>query len=336
AFARGDGSYAYGCPSAWRGGETALSAATADGALVVTVSGGAASRSTDGGCTFEPVGAEAGLSFFDLARARGAVYLLGAGASRSALARVRAGGPAEIVAAFAHEGEGALVPDGLAAFEGEGEGDAGLVLAGARPTPAAVAAPLGAVDGPLALSPLGPLPLGAGVVRLVPRAALASGEAFLVATEGRTLRLVHAPPAPGAPFASPPAWAAEAATQGALLGPAPLGGRWLVVRDGRLEAAAIGQPAIPSWSPLGPVDWTCLGAVDGAAHACTLPALLRLDPGPGPAPLATPAFSLAQLGPPDPACARPEGERAACAADWTHFAAEAGLFDTDPATTPGG
>lgn len=334
AFARGDGSYAYGCPSSWRGGETALSAATSDGALVVTVSGGAASRSTDGGCSFEPVGAEVGLSFFDVTRARGAIYLLGSGPSRSAVARVRAEGPAEMVAEFAHEGEGALRPDGFAAFEGDA--GAGLVLSGARPAPAALAASIAADEGPLALSPLGPLPLDARAVRLVPRAALASGEAWLLATEGRALRLVHAAPAPGAPFASAPTWEAEAATQGALLGPAPLEGRWLAVRDGRLEATEVGQLTIPTWSSLGPVDWTCLSAVDGAAYACTLPALLRLGPGPGPAPLAAPAFSLAQLGPPDLACGRPEGERVACESDWAHFAAEAGLFDTDPATTPEG
>lgn len=334
AFARGDGTYAYGCPSAWRGGETALSAATPDGTLVVTVSGGVASRSIDAGCSFEPLAAEAGLSFSDVARARGAIYLLGSSAARSVLARVRAAGPAELVAEFAHEGEGALRPDGLAAFEGDA--GAGLLLAGARPTPAAVAAQIGAGDGPLALTPLGPLPLGAGVVRLVPRAALASGEAFLLATEGRALRLVHAPPAPGAPFASPPAWAAETGTHDALFGPTPLEGRWLRVRDGNLEAAEIGQSSIPPWAALGPVDWTCLSAVDGVAYACTLPALLRLGAGPRPLPLATPAFSLAQLGPPDPACARLAGDHEACASDWAHFAAEAGLFDTDPATTPEG
>jgi hypothetical protein len=250
------------------------------------------------------------------------------------LARVRHAGPAELVAEFAHQGEGALRPDGLAAFEGEA--GAGLLLAGARPAPAVVAAQIGAGEGPLALTPLGPLPLGAGVVRLVPRAALASGEAFLLATEGRVLRLVHAPPGPGAPFASPPAWAAEAGTHDALLGPVALEGRWLSVRDGGLEATEIGHPALPPWTPLGPVDWTCLSAVDGLAYACTLPALLHLGAGPGPLPLATPAFSLAQLAPPDPACARPADEREACESDWAHFAAEAGLFDTDPATTPEG
>lgn len=331
AIARGDGAYRYVCPSSFNGGETALAAASADGSLLVTVSGGTASRSTDRGCSFTPVGTETGLSFFDVARSASAAYLLGRAEKRSALVRVGVEGPAELVAEFA--GEGVFVPDGLAPIEDEASG--GLLLAGALPSPAVFAALAPPAGGPLTLSPLGPLPLGPGIVRLVPRVALASGEAWLVATEGKALRLVHAAPAP-APFAAPPAWSVEPGTQTALQGPAPLGNRWLVVRDRQLEATEIGQATISSWSPLGPVDWACLASVDGVAHACTLPALLRLDPGTGDAPLTSPAFSLSQLGPPDPACARPDDARLACASDWSHFGAESGLLETDPATTPGG
>ena len=295
----GDGTYVYGCPSRWGDAEQALIGASADERTLVFGSSDALWASRDQGCTATRLDMEPG---------QVPVALLGYDEGVWALTRDFDAGTARLwdvredqlrrAAGF----EDAL-PTGMA------EGAGALWFAGVEPELF-----LSRLDGEV-LQPGFEFAAGleADALTLMPsdgrlmwvRASVAGARQLWRAGAGEEVTRVF-----------------EA--ERSLHGPVPVDGRHLLVADGE----AYRSDDERTWSSIGPVDWTCLGRVEGRAYACSLSALLSLDDAQG---NTRPLMSLEQVAAPDDRCPDPDG---LCELDWFHFGGESGWVDTTPATCP--
>lgn len=301
AIARGDGTYAYGCPSRWDSNERALAAANGDQILVH--SAGVAYLSHDLGCTFEPVTGDA-------------LYVTAAARAPSGFVLIAEDYPDDGDPTRSHV---LLLRDGsLEAREVDGSVDGALAagdvvwLAGAAPSPFVERL---TTEGALERTDL--LPVDEPVRRLTPRAA-GAGTLWLAARTTDATRLWRVDegriqPSPAADV---------------VLGPVRVGARWLALFDGILHAQPIEGG---DWIALGEASWTCLQALDGRAYACSLEGLFELTEG-GAHPEAMHVFSMRQLGPPL-ACGT-AAQVATCEREWAHFAGESGWLDSAPARSP--
>jgi len=154
------------------------------------------------------------------------------------------------------------------------------------------------------------------------------GEVWVVAATEVGRELWHGEPS-AAPGEAPRAWKRVGESATTLLGPAALGERLLVVRDGHLEAEEAG-----SWEHLGEVTYTALHEVDGRVVACTLTQALRLQGAPEGDIGEAVIFEMASLLAPLEGCPPGASEKEACEGDWIHFGSEVGLLDPDQLSTP--
>ncbi len=336
AVSQPDGTYVFRCPSQWGDRETGLAAATPSRALLVVLGGGAVYVSLDGGCSATATPLPAGGEGYaaDVQVFRGHGFVVVRGTDSGALLRVQPDGALTIAQVF-----NSFTPDMVFPFE-LANGDGGLVVTGARPTPTAWCATMGPGHGVdvLTARALGGLPATPGVQRLDVRAVSPAGdEIWLLAGESGGRRLWWGRVNSGPLTASDPAWS-PSELAGVVHGPIRIGDHWLASFDGVSASLALGLGALGAWQRGSANGWTCLQRLDGVAYACTLPRMLEItsiaNPGTSALSPATRAvWGIQQLGPPDETCLD-TAAALACRQDWLHFGGESGLVGRTPATDP--
>ena len=316
--------WTYVCPSQFGDREQARASYLEASQTTITVGGGAIYRSNDGACTFEAVTQEDESYALDVSAIAGAFWLiaLDEGEEGRVLLRVTAEGPAQRIKAF--QGEGALRVDSIAAL-----GGSGLIALASSPSPTLIFG-LGDATDPATLTwssePLADLPESTSHLEL--RRVSPEGELWMVAATEAGRELWHGEPSETL-GEGPRAWrrVGEAATT--LLGPAAVGERLLLVRDGHLEAEQSG-----SWEGLGEVNYTALDEVGGRVVACTLTQALHLQGAPNGGIGEAVIFDMGSLIAPLEGCPPSPSGKEACEGDWIHFGAEVGLLDPEKLSTP--
>ncbi len=304
--AQADGTFAFGCPSRWGGSETALAAASPDGAGLWLAGTDGVYLSTTGGCQAQPYALGADDVPVAIASWRGEGWLLTRDFSEGAgsLWRLPLSGPSERVQTWTD-----VRPDGLLA-----DGDT-LWVAGSQPNPTLLS-----YDGRAwrDLTPAAWPPTEAPLDRLAPKLA-ADGGVWLLAGTGAPRALW---------WTDGDAVSVGPSATGSLLGPVRAPYVDVAVVDGALWWNLSGE-----WAPHGvEVDWTCLQmGPDGLPWACAqdeLRQVVGVDVG---GPMEVLAASLRQLGPPLDRCDDVDGQ---CDLDWLHFGGESGFVETSPTTCP--
>jgi hypothetical protein len=339
AFAAGDGSFSYGCPSQWGDSEQAQAASSPDGQRIVTLGKGVPYLSEDGGCLFRARSVEGSTEDWYVEHAihweedLWGLATRGAGGQNGGVLNLS--GYEHVTAELTwSSGDGSTpwAPTSVKVWLSSTGEETALVLAGAKDMPAIwVWQPRqGGIDG---LDEIHLDILGEGVATLALRDVSPDGEVWLVATRGDEREVWHGVPgsmlreARSTGFAGGVelVWELAYATEGILLGPIRVGDDLWMVVDGMLRKGVTASEGTFDWPVHKEVDWTCLQIIGNDVIACRLRQLLRVDLESEVEP--TLLFDLSDLHLPSSDCPPDEEGAASCLMDWVHFAAEEGIFD---------
>ncbi len=314
ATSRGDGSYAWGCPSRYGGDPEAAVVVAPDGRTQLVVSEAGAYLSTNSGCTAELLQAAAG-------EAVDAVYW------RQAFWWIERDLGVGVSTLYRTDGETVVAARTWTDFHPDGmtpEGNEHLWLAGAGPT---VQVRRLTFTGGLANDEaMEGLPEDSRDISLLVPVAARDGEAWL-RVERRSSEWT---------------WHAEVLNAGearftdtgerltVLHGPVWLDGRWVATFDLGVHTA---DPFDASWTDTSQQAlWTCLHSLGERVFACTVDAMLAVESvGSDGVPLTSEVFRMAQVAGPDEAC----NLTAECTSEWQELGGEAALA-LEPAVCPDG
>lgn len=317
---RGDGTYGFGCPDAWGGGDTQV-ATNVDGSEIWYVASGKALASRNGGCTLEPVGLPAGLGAIDVIYWRDAFWVLAVasdGSDGGALLKWDGTAFLSLVTWATDFRPAAMLP---------APGDVLWVTSIAPRARARRLDLTGGIGGDVSLPDL-PASLD-NLIRFEPTAA-DDDEAWFVLEQAGKQWTWHAEYILGdaGEFVL---WNEMAERKRLVLGPVKVDDSWLSVIDNVLNKS---DQLTGLWTPTTvQLPWTCLGQQGDRVLACTVDTVLSVDSYEADGtPNTTDVFSFKQVAAPDAACSN-----ATCDREYDDFLSAADLLDRpDVAICPDG
>lgn len=316
---RGDGTYAFGCPDLWGGGDPQL-ATTVDGSEIWYVANGKVLSSKNGGCTLDPVGLPQGLGAVDLIFWRDAFWVLAVASDGSSAGALLKWDGAAFLSLVTWTD---FRPVSMMSAPGN-------ILWVTSIDPRARVRRLdltGGISGDVAL---GELPDSIeNLVRFEPTAADDDEAWFTLELAGKQWTW-HAETVVGdnGPIVL---WTAMEARKRLILGPVKVQDSWLAVIDNVLNKS---DQLTGHWTPTTiQLPWTCLGQQGDRVLACTVNTIMQVDSYEDDGtPNTTDVFSFAQVAEPDASCSN-----ATCDHSFTDFLTGAELLDRpDVAVCPDG
>ncbi len=294
---RGDGTYAFGCPDLWGGGDPKV-ATNVDATEIWYVANGKALSSLNGGCTLEPVGLPEGLGAVDVIFWRDAFWVLAAASDGTS------GG-----ALLKWDGSAFLALVSWTDFRPNAMLSApGNVLWVTSLDPRARVRRLDLTGGVSGDSSLGDLPDAIeNLIRFEPTAA-DEDEAWFVLEQAGKQWTWHAETVVGdnGPIVI---WTAMPDHKRLVLGPVKVGDSWLASIDNVLQKS---DELTGVWTPTDiTLPWTCLGQQGDRVLACTVDKIVQVDSyEEDGTPNTTDVFSFAQVAEPDSVCSSATCDRA--------------------------
>lgn len=316
---RGDGTYAFGCPDLWGGGDPKV-ATNVDATEIWYAANGKLLSSTNGGCTLDTVALPEGQGAVDVIYWRDAFWALTVATDgSSAGALLKWDGKAFLALVTWDD----FRPTAMLAAPGN-------ILWVTSVDPRARVRRLDFTGGISGDSPLGDLPDAIeNLVRFEPTAADDDEAWFTLELAGKQWTW-HAETVVGdnGPIVI---WTQMPERKRLVLGPVKVGDSWLASIDNVLNKS---DELTGVWTPTSiQLPWTCLGQQGDTVLACTVDNILQVDSYEDDGtPNTTPVFSFAQVAEPDAACSNATCDRA-----FTDFLTDADLLARpDVAVCPDG